>query len=729
MSILQPFFLGFLALALIPLILYLIFRLRKHEVAWGATYILRLTINQKKRQNLWKQIVVLSLRTIMLALLALAFARPFLAQGRGGGQEYPRGPQRLHRIVLVDNSQSMLASAGSRTRLDDARAALTGLVAGLRAGDVCGVAPLAPAKPGEPIAALDVPCPSTPDAASAIAARIAVSAEPIDLAAAVRAALASFRDVAAPQRQLIVISDYCRADHPAIDGYDVLGEQLRALGVRTAGLNLGLHDASNLAIESVGSGSELFLPGQLTNLYVDIVNFGDARSPQAKAQILVDGKPFADQVVALPPGGRKRLVFPVALEAGRRRIEVKVDPDALPGDNDVVSFVEARPEVNVLIVTPFDPKAEGFGREGEFLRRALESAAETPSRMKTQVLGANNFIPQDLAGRDVVILCGVPEVPAEIAAGLEQLVRRGGGLLVACGPAVVPAKLNASLKGLLPAELDEPARGEIDPERYTNIQASDIPILLLREFEESQAGDLGAARVYNHIRVKPAPAAGEDDALSATLASASASVRSARPLLSLVTGGPLLLERQVGKGVTLLWTTSLGGSWTSLPVHHAYLPLLVRVVNYAAGFSGHPRNLAPNDAFIADVTDTTGALSVTTPDTRLVSAGVVASAGRRFVRFEDTAAPGVYELQDSAGHVLAPFWVARPMHESDIRGLEPAQVRRLEQALDLRLASDVPGLRAALWRPGDGREFTAWFVLLALALVALDALLTWSWFR
>lgn len=718
---LQPLYLGFLAIALIPLILYLIFRLRKHEVAWGATYILRLTLSQKKRQNLWKQICVLTLRTIMLALLALAFARPFLAQERGGGQDYPRGPQRLHRVILVDNSQSMLAAAGSRTRLDDARAAVAGLISGLRAGDVCTIAPLAPPKPGEPVAAFEVPCPTTPDGASAVTGRIALTSEPIDFAAAVRVALASFRDVAAPQRQLIVVSDFCRVDHPAIDSYDVLGEQLRSLGVRTAGLNLGLRDASNLAVESVTSGSELFLPGQLTNLYVNVVNFGDARSPQAKAQVLVDGKPEADQVIALPPGGRKTLVFPLALEAGRRKIEVKVDPDALPGDNDVVAFVQARAEVNVLIVTPFDPKAEGFAKEGEFVRRALESAAETPARLKVQVLGANNFIPQDLAGRDLIILCGLPDVPAEIASLLEQHVRRGGGLMVACGPAVVPAKLNASLKGILPVELDEPARGEIDPDRYNNIQASDIPIEMLREFEEGQSGDLGAARVYNHVRLKPALAAAEEDAPLAA--------RPARTLLSLVSGGPLLVERQVGKGVVLLWTTSLGGSWTSLPVHHAYLPLLVRCINYAAGFSGHPRNLAPNDPFIADVTDTTGDLSVTTPDTRLVPSPAIASAGRKFVRFEDTAAPGVYELQDSAGHVLAPFWVGRPMHESNIRGLEPAQVRRLEQSLDLRLAADTAGLKAALWRPGDGREFTAWFVLLALALVALDALLTWSWFR
>ena len=65
-----PAFLLAMLFAAVPVILYILFRMRKRNVEWGATYVLQLTLRQSRRESRWRQYVVLALRTLALALLA-----------------------------------------------------------------------------------------------------------------------------------------------------------------------------------------------------------------------------------------------------------------------------------------------------------------------------------------------------------------------------------------------------------------------------------------------------------------------------------------------------------------------------------------------------------------------------------------------------------------------------------------------------------------------------------
>ena len=144
MRFLEPSLLFFLALAALPVILYLLFRLRRNEVEWGASYVLRLTLRSGRRRGRWQQVAILALRTLLVAALVAAFARPLLPRGGGRPDDFVHPPGTLHRVVLVDNSRSMLASYGATNRLDAAREALTELLVSTHPGDTCHVIPLCP---------------------------------------------------------------------------------------------------------------------------------------------------------------------------------------------------------------------------------------------------------------------------------------------------------------------------------------------------------------------------------------------------------------------------------------------------------------------------------------------------------------------------------------------------------------------------------------------------------
>ena len=56
--------------------------------------------------------------------------------------------------------------------------------------------------------------------------------------------------------------------------------------------------------------------------------------------------------------------------------------------------------------------------------------------------------------------------------------------------------------------------------------------------------------------------------------------------MSLADGTPLLLERAMGAGRVLLFTSSLDREWNDLPVQPAFVPLMAGIANYLLGGAG-----------------------------------------------------------------------------------------------------------------------------------------------
>src|SRR5690349_8130482 len=103
----SPLALYGLIAAAAPVAIYFLLRRRKSEVPWGASYLLRLTLASRRKSSIWKQIVVLAVRTLILLLVALLIAQPFRLNPSPSA-ELPALPlQAVHRVLLIDNSLSM----------------------------------------------------------------------------------------------------------------------------------------------------------------------------------------------------------------------------------------------------------------------------------------------------------------------------------------------------------------------------------------------------------------------------------------------------------------------------------------------------------------------------------------------------------------------------------------------------------------------------------------------
>ncbi len=127
MSFLYPaFLLGALAAA-VPIVLHLIKREAAPEVRFSAVRLLRRAPTEQSRWQRLREWLLLAARVAAVLLLALAFARPYLAAQAGPGSTVT--------IVAVDTSLSM----GAPGRFDRARALARTAVEEAPAGSFVGL--------------------------------------------------------------------------------------------------------------------------------------------------------------------------------------------------------------------------------------------------------------------------------------------------------------------------------------------------------------------------------------------------------------------------------------------------------------------------------------------------------------------------------------------------------------------------------------------------------------
>ncbi len=123
MSLLYPALLIAMAAVGLPILLHLIRRRVRDRVAFSSLRFVQATLPRLRNRRRLENLVLLVLRGLAVCLLALAFARPFVAAPAA-----PLPPQPARRIVvLVDTSGSMRRPGLWSQAVSEARSVLEGL--------------------------------------------------------------------------------------------------------------------------------------------------------------------------------------------------------------------------------------------------------------------------------------------------------------------------------------------------------------------------------------------------------------------------------------------------------------------------------------------------------------------------------------------------------------------------------------------------------------------------
>jgi hypothetical protein len=674
MGFFAPWFLAGIAAVGLPIWIHLLKRHRTDPKLFPSLMLFEKREQSSVKHRRLEHLLLFALRAAMLILLALLFANPFIR----------RSPEvsdanRLT-VVAVDRSFSMRAG----DRLAQAKAQALNVLGNVKPGAQAQVIAL-----GANVQTLTQP---TTDMAQLRAA--VGSIEPSD-------SRASFGELARFARtlsetvkmpiELHLASDLQRtamppgfADLRLDPGTTLVLHQIGQPAANWAVENViaprRVYDVKKVRIQATVAGFSVTEtgPSHSQNLVGVAYAAEPPRSSKRTVTLLLNGKSLSTKTVDVPDNGRAQVEF-LGLDApyGFSRGEIRIDAaDALPADDRFPFAVERTDPKKVLFVD------NGRGEAQLFYRAALEASPD--AAFQVEVTRAEQAANLSLSHYALIVLSDLGALPGGFEDSLRKYVSAGGAMLIALGPA-------SAASPRVPV-IDEALEGSSyagrEGDRFLTVTDIDTGHPALRSVERFEG-----VKVYQAMRVRPAKS---------------------RVLAKLSDDTPLVLERQVGEGKVLVFTSTFDKVANDLPIHPAWVPFVQQSAAYLSGGGAEqPVNLTV-DSYVElrSATSKGAAAEVLGPDgKRLLSLEEASSAPNFAVRSE-----GFFELKTASGRqsLIAAHADRR---ESDLNVIP-------KETLDLWRATgqsdQTPQGASTLGDASDKKPWGIWpYVLLLLLVVAI----------
>src|SRR5581483_8668999 len=307
--------------------------------------------------------------------------------------------------------------------------------------------------------------------------------------------------------------------------------------------------------------------------------------------------------------------------------------------------------------------------------------------------------PASFDRRAVVILNDTMFPPAAGAGVLKRFVERGGGLLVVVGDHTTWPSGEADL---LPGKLGAPV--DRMSGRSGTLGYIDYSHPIFEVFKAPRSGDFSAAHFFEYRAIEPGP--------------------NDRVIARFDDGTPAAVERKIGAGRIVAWTSTLDDTWTDIAVKPVFLPLVHQLVRYLADYEQPVSWMTVGQ--VLDVNAKThgrGDRLVVTPSGQRITPAAASESGQGVVELGEQ---GFYELRPPAGASAAvrpePVAVNLDPAESDLAPLDPTELVASVTG-HATSATEGPAAAQELTREETERRQGLWwyFLLAGLTLLAAES--------
>ncbi len=692
-----PYMLGWLAAAVIPLVLLWWHRPRRLPLRFAAMQFVKRAIAREGRTRAWLQWWLVALQMLALVLLALGWSNLQWLR-----EQSARGERTWH-VLLIDGTASMSAgdSSAGETHFERAVEAARQVVRTSPPADIYSLIVVrqnCDKVIGEPI-----------ENASGVLQeldRLQVTAEAGNFATALQQlqAIVESSESTLPTKQLLVhgFSDFQASTWPITDGANVQ-EAWQQLQTSAPAFNIRWqrHDVGSLPAEQlsqrdlIGDAPWLFV-GQGVSIQGSIENEGN--QPQdVRIAWSVDDQLAAEQSERIPGGTSKnfnrRLTFTSPAE---HVVKVALDGNVLPFAAERYLIVPVRKQVRVLAVgnSKEDTRSAALALAPE--RTLPQPPVHVDERTDLNIL-AGNLQPYDL-----ILLANLPALTADQAARLGEFLHSGGGVVVLLGETSQPA--DWSQISWLPADVSE-----LQPPKLVTFDPGTYDHPLLSVFRSATGGGSLEVPCWQHFPLRP-----RANSLIA---------------LSFSDGSPAVVTNQQTAGRVVLWSLpwssraqveladGASAPWSALDQWPSFVPLAQETMRYAvAGRAGansatvgdRLQGRLPRDGAAAN-------FKIVRPDGRQDQLAVQAVGNVWSWSYDAANLPGIYEVRGSEEALLQRIAVNVPRAESN-------RARRENLFEDAEQMASPSGLeQLALAFP-----WNRLFLGLAFVMLISETLLNWQ---
>jgi hypothetical protein len=387
-----------LAAILVPIIIHL-FNFRRYKTIWFSNVKMLEDIQKKtKRASQIQQLIVLALRMLGIACLALACAQPFL---RGNNKNTQKGNVIS---LFVDNSYSMETESKNGSRLYDAVDAAKNIVQSFDFSDdfVLTTQDFS----GEQSHILNK------DQVLEMLDRITVSPNSH-----------SFKEIHTFENHTLQNSGKANVIHYYISDFQKNNFDMSVLRNDSAA-HIGLiptpaEQLSNVAVDSCWFLTPVFRLGNTVTLVARIHNYGSEEVQKVPVKLHVNDKQKAIAAIDIAAGGYTDCHLTYRIDEGGTNCgKVSIEDAPITFDDDLYFTYEVSENSTVTVIYDREPN------------RFLAALYGKDSVFTYQPMGYQQVNYTQLRQSAVVVLSEVPSVSSGLADELTKFVKAGGTLLV-----------------------------------------------------------------------------------------------------------------------------------------------------------------------------------------------------------------------------------------------------------------------------------------------------------
>jgi hypothetical protein len=621
-----------------------------------------------------KQWLLLALRTLLIALLVLAFARPTIRESSFGA-----GQSESTAVLLLDQSLSMKYEAGGVSLLDQAKR---------RAGDVLD---LLDERDVVTLVSFDDRALAsggvTPERAKLLLSGVDATYRPSNPVAAIDAARSVMRESDTLNRELFLFSDLARVGWERVrDPYDGF-EGAVVYVVRPPAF-----EVTNVSIRSIRPTGLFLAAGEPGQVAVEVENLGGRRVSELPVHVYVDDQRIGQKVIQIEAAERKRVLFRYTPEkGGDRTFRAQIPDDSLLDDNTRSSVVHIPDRLNIGLVGTPDNRYYVNQALASSGGAALEVTAVEPGSVDSDAY--QSF--------DVLILCNVGRLGRAEIGAIRKSVSRGAGLLILLGEGIDVRDYNERvLPALCPLSLTGVSGRRDQGDRFTtfNAAAADHPTL-----QGLLGSDKKSPRFYLSYSSRP--------------------LNETRVLQSFGNNLPALVECVLGEGRTMALMSDADLEWSDLAVSGFFAPFLHRTVRYLSSGSFGTDDVLVGRRVARLVTDPEARDAIVQPPKGPAQTVWAQQRGdRAYWMLEEVEIPGVWDVY-LRERVVDRFAAQIQGDEGDLSAIDDQAITLLFPGADVAFVEPDQDLGTVVAQHRYGSELWRSFLFAALVCIAAELIL------
>jgi len=716
--------LGWLAVATTPILVHLWSRRRYRVVPWAATEYLMAAVQQRARRRLVEQWLLLTVRTLLIAMVVLAVAEPYIERA---GFAYAPGKS-VHHVLVFDGSYSMGYKPTEKTRFERAKELARRIVEESPQGDafslvlmsssphvVVGTPALEPRAVIDEIGALQMP----------------------DTIANLPAAITSIRRLMKNARRenprltrqkVYFLTDLQRETWaPKLSAADAAEfrrktEELAQMAALVL-IDLGHPQAENLAITNLQTTDPLTMVGHNVPLVVDLKNFGRQSLDAQPVELFVDGRRIQRKTTNVPPGGTASVKFSYRFDSpGDHVIEVSAIGDALEVDNHRFLAVPVRRSVRHILCVDGRPSGRPFHGAADYLAVALAPGDDPTgaATMQADIVTESALLERNLNEYECLFLCNVAQFTASEARVLDTYLQGGGSLVIFLGDRVLADRYNRELgvsgQGRAGGPRILPARvGPVVNQPQFQLDPRDFRHPVLHSFRGRGQASLLKTPVFKYYKLdipKNSPS---------------------KTVLAIANGDPLVVEQPVHRGHVFLIATSAEPAWTAMPLWPSFVPLVREIVSWCAAGRLQQQNITVGQPLEVSMARPNAEIppSILSPDGRSHPARPHGEGDFTTLSYANTLQSGVYVVRLGPPIDRTQTFAANvDTAESNLTQVDPEELRN-------EVWPGIPFLHQTSWQDSgetavgspnrEGTRLHVGLLYAALGLLFLETFLGWKW--